>query len=115
MQNGEIIFVSTANLATHFCDVVGYPDTQNFNFTFLKNDHKSAQMCAPWVGRLPIIFENVFEVICDHMIHGSNLKDFPKAKKYITKVRCQVTHFMRKFYLPQISCKKFLRLFSLFA
>ena len=135
---------STEFLATHFCDVVeypdstrDYPDTQNFLFTFdqkieklsgliifshnllsqtiktlnylifyflikispifvryfhffSKNDHKSAQICAPWVGRLPIMFENVFEVICDHIIHARNLGDFPKAKKHnITKVRCQ--------------------------
>ena len=64
-----------------------------FHF-FLKNDHKSAQICAPWVGRLLIMFENVFEVICDHIIHARNLGDFPKAKKHnITKVRCQVHTF----------------------
>ena len=57
---------------------------------FLENDHKSAQICTSWFRRLPNMFENVFEVICDHMIHGSNLEDFPGAKKYnITKVRCQ--------------------------
>ena len=27
------------------------------------------------------MFENVFEVICDHIIHARNLGDFPTAKK----------------------------------
>jgi len=40
------------------------------------------------------MFENVFEVISDHMIHDSSLEDFPEVKKYnITKVRCQYKDF----------------------
>ena len=47
-------------------------------------------MCAPWFGKFLNVFENVFEVISDHIMNESNLEDFPKAKKYnITKVHCQ--------------------------
>ena len=44
------------------------------------------------------MFENVFEVICDHIIHARKLADFPKAKKHnITKVRCQAQKCFQDF------------------
>ena len=47
-------------------------------------------MCAQWFGKFLNVYENVFEVISDHIMNESNLEDFPKAKKYnITKVYCQ--------------------------
>ena len=99
-------------LATHFCDVVEYPDSYSkfYLHFFSKNDHKSAQICAPWVERLPIMFENVFEVIFDHTIHARNLGDFPKAKKKnnITKVRCQVYDLHFKIFSNAYNLSKFL-------
>ena len=61
---------------------------------FLKNYYdKSAQMCAPWFGKFLNVFENVFEVISDHIMNESNLEDFPKAKKYnITKCIAKVVY-----------------------
>ena len=60
------------------------------HFFFAKKSLKSAQARAPWFEKHLNMFENVFEVISDHMIHRVSLEDFPKAKKYnITKVRCQ--------------------------
>ena len=54
-------------------------------------------MCAPWFGKFLNVFENVFEVISDHIMNESNLEDFPKAKKYnITKVYCQDNKFMKR-------------------
>ena len=51
------------------------------------------------------MFENVFEVISDHMIHDSSLEDFSQVKKHnITKVRCQVVFvglYLQKFSKQQ--------------
>ena len=38
-------------------------------------------MCAPWFGKFLKVFENVLEVISDHIMNESNLESFPKAKK----------------------------------
>ena len=79
------------NLEKNIFEYPGSPGTENFNCAFFeKKSLQSAQVRAPWFQKHLNMFESVFEVISNHMIHRISLEDFPKTKKYnITKVRCQ--------------------------